>query len=469
DKRNLQLLRRVAVIYLPYLLITIFFYWSRFIYFPSIFDTMSRIDSIGSTLNTFDESFTGSLLNLFSRMLVDLIYSTLQVWTSAIIDYEGFTFQRKVAWFAFGLGVVLAAFFAFFHDTHEKETPDHSSPVWMLIVGFGSFILAGLPIWAIGKEVSTGGWNDRFALAPMLGAVLMVIALLVWFVRPGGQKLILSFMLVFSIAAQVWVVNNYRHDWRTQLDFYWQLHWRAPALQSGTAVFSFEQPSPSVTHFSHAGFALNVLYHYQTEDGSLPYWYFARQWRFEYQPNDPFIYRLRGLEFHGNTSNGIAVLHQGGGACLRVLDSVYARDPLYKDGQDILIPVSDPARIIPDPQALPPDPDIFGPEPVRDWCYFFEKADLARQTKDWKTAIALYRQAKQQGYAPGYGAEYIPFIEAYAQTGDWQTAYDLTRAAQKQNGGLKEMLCNNWARLSETPSADVKIVEQARETLACSE
>jgi hypothetical protein len=280
--------------------------------------------------------------------------------------------------------------------------------------------------------------------------------------------LILSFLLIFSIAAQVWVVNVYRLDWRTQLDYYWQLYWRAPALKAGTSVFSLQQPSPSVTHYSDAGFALNVLYHYQTEDGSLPYWFFSRRFHFDYQPGMSFKYHLRTLDFKGNTSNGIGVSHQTNKSCLLVLNTAYAGDPLFTDGQDILIPVSNLSQIIPDPKAAPPDPDIFGPEPPHDWCYFFEKADLARQTKDWKAAIALLKQAKKQGFAPEFGAEYIPFIEAYAQTGDWRTAYELTLAAQKQNSGLKKMLCVNWSRLGGLPSADAKIVAQVRQSLSCS-
>ncbi len=468
NKRNLQYLRRVALTYLPYFLITVFYYWCRFIYFPIIFQTMSRIGNIDSTLGGFRTDFIGSFLNLFSRALMDLIYSTLQVWVNAITSFIGFSFQSKVAWFAFGLGIVLVVAFAFFHTTDEKEVPGHSSPAPIFVVGFLSFVLGALPIWAIGKETSTGGWNDRFALAPMLGAGLMVIALLIWFVRPSGQKLILSFLLVFSIAAQVWVVNDYRHDWDTQLDYYWQLYWRAPALQPGTALFTFEQPSPSVTDFSHAGFALNVLYHYQTEDGLLPYWFFASRFHFQYEPGDPIKYTLRSLEFRGNTSEGISVLHQGGGACLRVLDTVYANDPYFTEGQDILIPISNLSRIIPDPVAGPPDPDIFGPEPVHTWCYFFEKADLARQIKDWNTVIALYKQALHKGLAPDYGAEYIPVIEAYAQTGDWKQAYDLTLLAQRKGQGLNKMLCANWSRLSKLPSADPQLVEQINQSLSCS-
>lgn len=460
-------LRRVAIIYLPYLLITAFYFWCRIVYFPAIFHTISRIREINSMLSGFHESLAEALLVFFNRALFDLIYLTLQVWIDAIFKFDGFTFQSKVAWFAFGLGGLLTVAFAFFYDVNEKEMPDNSSPASVFIVGFVSFVLGALPIWAIGKQISAGGWNDRFALAPMLGASLMVMALLLWFVRPAGQKFILSFLLVFSIAAQVWVVNVYRRDWRTQLDYYWQLYWRAPALQSGTAIFTFEQPSPFVTHQSDEGFALNVLYHYQTDDGLLPYWHFSRRFHFQYRPNMSFKYPLRGLVFRGNTSEGISVLHQFQSACLRVLDTVYAEDPLFTEGQDVLIPISNLSRIIPNPASAPPDPDIFGPEPVHKWCYFFEKADLARQIKDWNTVIALYKQAQQKGLTPEFGAEYIPFIEAYAQMGDWRKAKDLTLTAQKQTRGLKKMLCANWSRLSGIPSPDTKVIEQVNESLSC--
>ncbi len=272
----------------------------------------------------------------------------------------------------------------------------------------------------------------------MLGACLMVMALVLWLVRPAGQKIILSILLVFSIAAQVWMVNVYRHDWRTQLDYYWQLYWRAPALQPGTAIFSLEQPSLFVTHHSDAGFALNTLYHYRQRMARSPTGF-----------SPAGITSITSQTIHSSLTS----VHCGSkatprmvlpsciscrDACLRVLDTVYANDPLIYDGHEILMPVSNPARIIPDPEAPPPNPDIFGLEPAHDWCYFFQKGDLARQEKDWDTAITLYKQAQRNGFTPEYGAEYMPFIEAYAQTGDWQKASDLTDAAQKTNSGLKK-------------------------------
>jgi hypothetical protein len=391
----------------------------------------------------------------------------LQVWINAIFKLNDFTFQSRVAWFAFGLGVFFAIVFAFFYEPTEEEIPEPSSPASVFFIGFAAFVLSALPVWAIGKEISTGGWNDRFALAPMLGASLMVIGLLLWFARPTGQKWILGFLLVFSVATQVWVVNIYRHDWATQLDYYWQLHWRAPALKSGTTIFSFELPSPFISHDTDATYVLNVLYHYQTEDGSLPYWFITPEEQLYFQPMKEFEKKKRNLQFTGNTSDAIAILHQTDDSCLRVLDSAYLFDPLFHEGHEKLIPISNLSRIIPDAEPVPPDMDIFGPEPAHNWCYFFEKADLARQTEDWNKILALYKQAQRLGYNPGYGAEYIPFIEAYAQTGDWKKAYDLTIAAQKLTPQHKGIMCATWVRLGKLSSADMEVVEQIDQTFSC--
>jgi hypothetical protein len=117
--------------------------------------------------------------------------------------------------------------------------------------------------------------------------------------------------------------------------------------------------------------------------------------------------------------------------------------------------------------AAPPDTDIFGPEPAHTWCYFFQKADLARQTQDWNQVINLYKQAQQMGFSSKNGAEYLPLVEAYAQTGDWQKAYDLTITARRQSLDTLKMWCSNWARFQNIPSADMKFIEQIYQTFSC--
>ena len=466
NKKIFRSLGQAAVRYLPYLLITAFYFWWRFVIFPH--QVAARANDI-RLLHGGSGSLVGSAFALLTHAFLDLIYSVLQVWTSAIASMDGFTLQSKVTWLAFGLGVLLTVVFAIFQDANERDMPESSSPTSIFVVSFFAFVLGALPVWAFGKQISGGGrWDDRLSLAPMLGAGLIVIALLLWLVRSSKQKIVLSILLIFSIATQVLVVNKYRLEWSIQSDYYWQLYGRAPALQPDTALLSFEQPSISEPE-DDAGFAINVLYHYQTNNGSLPYWFFTSDplMNSDVKPGIPISHSIRNLRFQGNTSESIALIHQTNISCLRMFDMVYADDPLFSNEPENLTPVSNLSRIIPSPTSAAPDPNIFGAEPPHDWCYIFEKADLARQLNDWKTIVALYQQANQNDLAPRYGAEYIPFIEAYAQTGNWQKAYDLTLSAQNLTSNLETMLCHNWLRFNQLSSPDAAIIDQVKQTLSC--
>jgi hypothetical protein len=70
-----------------------------------------------------------------------------------------------------------------------------------------------------------------------------------------------------------------------------------------------------------------------------------------------------------------------------------------------------------EPPHTPPE-IVFGPEPEHGWCYYYQKADLARQRGDWAEVIRLGDQASAQGLAPGDRIEWMPFLQAYAQVGD---------------------------------------------------
>jgi hypothetical protein len=160
-------------------------------------------------------------------------------------------------------------------------------------------------------------------------------------------------------------------------------------------------------------------------------------------------------------------VHQGEDRCLQVLDADYAAQPFYGAGQAQLVAVSNVSRILVDHEAALPDSGIFGPEPPRTWCYYFEKADLARQLQDWNAVLQLDKQARQNGFAPKFGAEYVPFIEANAHTGDWQKALDLSRSAQAMSVEMDPLLCATWSSLRGLPAVDTNAVDQAKRAFSC--
>jgi hypothetical protein len=452
---------------LPFLLLLGFYFWWRLILFPASLTTAQYAGDV-KMLKDFQPSFVGGLFTLLTRAFVDLLYSTLQVWLEGLTRQDGFTFQSKVVWFAFCLAALISIYFSLFEDAEEKSDRPQS-PFPMFVLGLLAFLASGLPIWLTTKQISGDGrWDDRFTLAPMFGAGLMMIALVIWLVRAQSRKFVLGVLLVFSIATQVIVVNKYRLDWEIQRNYYWQMHWRVPALQPGTAIFSFSQPSLSVPGYD-TSFALNVLFDGKVVNGTVPYWFFTndRFLNFDFKPGISISYTDRNLQFAGNTSRAIAILHQSETRCLEVLDTAYAGQPFYFSGEEALMDVSDVSRISSDAETAAPNPSVFGPEPAHGWCYYFERADLARQKQDWQTVVSLASQARERGLVPGYGSEYIPFIEAYARTGDWQKAYDSSLVAQKLTADLEPLLCSTWTRLGGLPAADAGFVDRAMQAFSC--
>jgi hypothetical protein len=92
---------------------------------------------------------------------------------------------------------------------------------------------------------------------------------------------------------------------------------------------------------------------------------------------------------------------------------------------------------------------IFNPTLTKSWCYYFEKADLARQKKDWEEIVEIGDIAFQLDDSPNHASERVPFIEGYAHIGNWETAVELTMDAIKINSLMKNMLCDTWERIDQ--------------------
>jgi hypothetical protein len=70
-----------------------------------------------------------------------------------------------------------------------------------------------------------------------------------------------------------------------------------------------------------------------------------------------------------------------------------------------------------DAQPVPPY-SIFGNEPEHDWCFYYQKADLARQRGDWQEVVRLGEEAEKLGLHPNDQIELMPFLQAHAFLGD---------------------------------------------------
>jgi hypothetical protein len=105
-------------------------------------------------------------------------------------------------------------------------------------------------------------------------------------------------------------------------------------------------------------------------------------------------------------------------------------------------------NIIVDGEAPVPPADVFGTEPPRTWCYYFQKAELARQQGDWEEVARLGDEAQALSLHPNDQVEWIPFAQAYALLGDHEQVKGLSTRINTQKF-YKLQACRNLNAMAE--------------------
>jgi hypothetical protein len=109
----------------------------------------------------------------------------------------------------------------------------------------------------------------------MFGASLILLALIELLVNRRWQSAVLVAIIVGVAAGMHFQVSlSFRRDWLLQRDFFWQLAWRAPGLQPGTALLVTELPftytnayaltAPLNWMYPHPGSSLQFDYLFST-------------------------------------------------------------------------------------------------------------------------------------------------------------------------------------------------------------
>jgi hypothetical protein len=181
--------------------------------------------------------------------------------------------------------------------------------------------------------------------------------------------------------------------------------------------------------------------------------------------NIPIYVGMRGANFYGSTSQAV-VLYMPKNGCLRVLDPLQGDQLTYAGQSKFLvdaIPLSDPSRISIDahtPMGIP-----FLNEPKHEWCYYYTKAELARQKNEWHEIMRLMDEAKTSGYEPGDPFEWLPYIEAQALTGNLDAAEKMSAELITLDKRINRGVCQVWKRVQSQVPAESAAESRIRNIL----
>ena len=443
-----SLLQQVGLQWLPYLVILgLFLFWRVFIFgFPS-YTPVEVVNPVQFVI--------GLVLQILKDSRIVLMDAWGQVFWFPEITTTTMKYYAIIA-------TALVLTWVYLHNLLkvESQPEGESAAEWSrwgvqaVVVGLFALLVAGWPFWLFKVPVELVFPWDRPMLSFMLGVSLVVAGLVELLIQQRFRPLILACLIGLAVGSHYQNARVYRIEWLKLQDFFWQLSWRAPGLEPNTLLL-FDRMELNMVSDNNLTPALNWMYVPELRDNEVPYKFFDISLRYrsqftgldDFQDGIPIEHSNASLHFSGSTSDALMVYYDGN-YCMRVLQKGDSHLPHLSDLTVKALEISHPEQIIPDAEP-PARPPFMGEEPEHGWCYYFQKADLARQVGDWETAALLGSQAFDQDLNTENKTELIPFIEANAHLGNWDEARRLTVEAAEANIAIMPAVCAAWDHLSE--------------------
>lgn len=417
----------------------------------------------------------GTLGALAVEALKDLWIVSAQAWAQ-VFQFPSLSSDGTRTTLLFLVVVFLTALIVVLFRARGEGT-DFRSAGWAVFLGLVAMIAGGGPYWLAKLDISLGFPANRFTISFMLGVGLLMAGLIE--MMPARLRLFLAAALIaLATGRQFLWANDYLREWNSLKTMFWQMTWRAPGLEPGTTVLLNDRAflSPSATGLlppvdarlfdyyadNSLAAALNWVYDPDNHSDNVRYVLFYPKSRLggslpAFEKGLPIYFTYLAGEFEGTTSQVVAFYYAPPG-CLRLLDPEI--DPLnrFLPADNLMreaAALSSSAWIRPEKTARLPD--VYGSEPPRGWCYYFEKADLARQRKDWDEIVRLGETAFALGDHPNDPVERFVFIEGYAHVGSWARAQELSLEAWRVSKDvMAPMLCSLWARIGRETESDTE-------------
>lgn len=450
--------RRVLLAYLPYLLVAgAFLFWRVF-----IFESTRSATDLKGLVTNYQTGLVSMVLRLVFQTVNDFFSAAVFAWFIQPYQLAARASYGEISIALLVTTLVVAAAVSFIRATHgsggtlpEGDDPEKAvSPYVLIAVGALITLAAVFPVVLSNRHIDLMDSYKAYALHPSAGAIFIVLGLVIM-LKPRFRDTLLVALLALVVFTQSLNNQDWANYWEAQRNFWWQLTWRAPDIRDDTLVMAY-LPDPYTFQQDYEIWGpVNLIYrpgpqHFppiQSEvlnrdtltnvvAGSIT------------DPHDRDIFMPR------NFNNLLLMSQPTADSCVHVIDGTM---PAYSASERPIIELagaySHIQRIIPSGAAPIPPQTIFGSEPEHGWCYYYQQAELARQTGDWQRISDLYHSAAAVGLHPGDASEYFVFIEGMANLGRTDEAKAITAEALKDNDALKYTLCQSVTHAPDYPSS----------------
>ena len=445
--------------YLPYaIVVAVFLYWRIF-----LFSNQRSSTDIGSMAGRFADSPLFAALTWTTTLVKDFFETAFFAW--AVPPYPIIFGARLRDFLAAGfvaLFVVGMIFLVIWLLRRPSEQYDFSNGekngIWSkeaILVGAITLLIALIPASFSSLNVAFDKTNyDRFTLPGIIAASLLLIGIIFAIKNEQLRRGMIALFVLIGVMTHYINGINFADQWKSTRETWWQLAWRAPAIKPGTMLFGdfYNQADiggnpvwpATLIYFPQPGplqLASEVLIpgvaRYLLDGRSIPR-------------------NFRSFEMSMDFGNILLLTRPTQGSCLHAIDGTA---PDFTDGDNFATlstaQYSDLSRIDTDATPASPPVALLGAEPAHGWCYYYEKASLARQQMDWQEIVRLGSEAASLGLRPDDYSEWIPFLLAYAYIGD-NSAVDALIPIIKEDLRARDSVCVNLGAEPEAGGAEIR-------------
>jgi len=315
-------------------------------------------------------------------------------------------------------------------------------------IQIGFLIILGtlIPIVLSNREVKFDNLLDRYTLQSAFGVTILMVGFAFLNLNRKLRNLFIGFFIGLSMLFNFSNGIYWKNHWDYQQDLFWQIYWRAPQIKPDSVVLALQPEGYYFREDEDLYAPLNLIYYPDKGFIHIVSEVLAKE------TIDDLIYQrttyrnYRTINFKRDFNQALVISNTDPNSCVHIIDGqnpelINNEKPLIK----LAAPFSNIDQIMTDRHADIPPENPFGKEPNHFWCYFYQKAQLARQMSDWTGVVELAKSAEQLGFSPNDNSEWLPFIEGYFMVGEIETTKRYIEKLQDD-----EVLINNFCKRLES-------------------
>ncbi len=416
-----QKLKKIIIVSLPFLLIAGgFLVWRMF-----IFTAERKATDIGLQLSqVFSSPLT--LLWWLNYLIQDTLSVTLVAWGLPMYVLA-FPMRLKDIMSAFGWAGFAALWTVLgirqLGKNNSEAEPDSGrgqEALWLSLIGIAGGLI---PVILVNRHVTLPDYS-RYTLISSIGAALLLATVIEHFSSRAVRSAVLSFFVAVAVLTHYGNAARAVNETQATRNFWWQVAWRTPQIEPGVTLIASYPGSPLSEDYFVWGPA-NLIFYPEKQAGNpveikLPASVLTDDAVLNIVTNGGVETPLRrGNYLERDFGNVLVMIQSRSNGCVRLINGdVPELSPNDQHRLLLIAPYSRLENVATEGEFKTPPAVVFGAEPAHGWCYYYQKADLARQRGEWEKIPALLKQALNEGQYPEDSLEWMPFLQASAVLND---------------------------------------------------